>query len=171
MEIWEQCNNVKNRPFQLRGNKVVNSIEKQEIYPAKRIVIPSIVLLTVHVWKTQAPFHSEDFGLKLRVKSCLGPPRGPSQHCSLFKDVIALHDLLWTGTRKEINIYVFARSKDHCSKINILSAASNAKPESVCASILPPPETKPKMKLRPETIWSLPISSAHQRTAGGIQMW
>ena len=71
-------------------------------------------------------YKSCDFGKELRIKSCLGPPRGPSQHCSQFKDVIGLHDLLWTGTGKRINIYVFARSKDHCSKINTLSTASTA---------------------------------------------
>lgn len=65
-------------------------------------------------------------GKELRIKSCLRPSRGPGLHCSQFKDVIGLHDLLWTGTGTAINIYVFAGSKHHCSEINTLSTASAA---------------------------------------------
>lgn len=69
-----------------------------------------------------------DFEKELKVKSCPRPPRGSSQHCSQFKGVTGLHDLLWTGNGKKINIYVFARSNDHCPKINTLSTASRASP-------------------------------------------
>lgn len=40
-----------------------------------------------------------DFGEELSIQSCLGPPRGPGQHCLQFRNV-GLNDLFWTGTEK-----------------------------------------------------------------------
>lgn len=36
---------------------------------------------------------------KVSIRPCPGPPRGPGQHCTQFKNV-GLQDLFWTGTEK-----------------------------------------------------------------------
>lgn len=59
---------------------------------------------------TELEYKQSDFDKELRIKPCLGPPRGPGQHCSQFKHDIGLHDLLWTGKKRSIFLF-FARSK------------------------------------------------------------